>query len=98
MLMLEKSPALICAWEGFQFLDRSSRNFGPRWILWSFASNRWYKLDIMISNEAQQWHLSKPPPFVCISYLYWISGLLNQRCFKIPSTLKQEKNIKTPFR
>jgi len=55
MLMLEKSPALICAWEGFQFLDRSSRNFGPRWILWSFASNRWYKLDIMISNEAQQW-------------------------------------------
>jgi len=39
--MLEKSPALICAWEGFQILERSWRNFGPLWILWMFASNCW---------------------------------------------------------
>jgi len=38
--MIAKNPALICAWEVFQFLEQSSRNFGPLWILWTFASIR----------------------------------------------------------
>jgi len=29
MLMLAKSPTSICAWEVFQFLQRSSRKFRP---------------------------------------------------------------------
>ena len=29
ILMVEKSPALICAWEVFQFLGQSSRNCRP---------------------------------------------------------------------
>ena len=39
ILMVEKSPALICAWEVFQFLGQSSRNCRPLWIRWTFASN-----------------------------------------------------------
>ena len=35
-----KSPALICAWDVFQFVERSWRIFGPRWFLYSFASDR----------------------------------------------------------
>ena len=38
--MLEKNPTLICAWEVFQFLERSSRNLGSLWIMMTEQSMR----------------------------------------------------------
>ena len=52
--MLEKNPALICAWEVFQFVHQKPTIFEPIFIYWTEAGKRRYYVDIMKLNDSQE--------------------------------------------
>ena len=57
ILMWEKSPALICAWEVFQFVYQYPTIFEPIFIYWTEAGKCRYYLDIMKLNDSQESYL-----------------------------------------